>query len=450
MCSFLITTKKYDEKLFRFANEKQQRRGPDATSIIEFDNFVFIHNLLSITGEYTEQPFFNRDKTKIAIFNGEIYNAKEFTDQPSDGYSIIPAYETFGEKFASKLDGEFAICVIDKIKNVMIITTDTFGTKPLWLSIENGEIAISSYKSAINNLGFSQQHKIPPNTTIIISLNEMRAIKRLQLTDFSLYQFKRNFDDWCIAFEKSIAKRASNTRENLFIGLSSGYDSGAIACELNKQKIKYKSYSIIAAEDINVLNARKQRVENNTIISLKAADYAAQQSFIANYAEAFKTAPRKNRPTGYDVFADKGAIGTGIICNEARKDNCKIYLSGQGSDEIMSDYGFNGKPAPGFLHCTIAGKFPTELSTVFPWENFFTGTQEEFLYKDESIAGLYGIESRYPFLDKELVQEFLWLSEDLKNANYKSPLDFYLTKNNFPFAKGVHTKVGFRANSNLV
>ena len=33
----------------------------------------------------------------------------------------------------------------------------------------------------------------------------------------------------------------------------------------------------------------------------------------------------------------------------------------------------------------------------------------------------------YPFLDKQVVQEFLWLSSDLKNSHYKSPIYNYLT-----------------------
>ena len=63
------------------------------------------------------------------------------------------------------------------------------------------------------------------------------------------------------------------------------------------------------------------------------------------------------------------------------------------------------------------------------------------------MAGSHGIETRYPFLDTKLVQEFLWLSSKLKNKQYKSSLDAYLTKEKYPFEKGI--KVGFRANSNL-
>ena len=38
--------------------------------------------------------------------------------------------------------------------------------------------------------------------------------------------------------QTAIKRAANNVRENIFIGMSSGYDSGAIACELNNQNIK--------------------------------------------------------------------------------------------------------------------------------------------------------------------------------------------------------------------
>jgi hypothetical protein len=48
---------------------------------------------------------------------------------------------------------------------------------------------------------------------------------------------------------------------------------------------------------------------------------------------------------------------------------------------------------------------------------------------------------RYPFLDKNLVQEFLWLHQDLKNREYKAPIHHYFVKNNYPFEKQI--KRGF-------
>jgi hypothetical protein len=66
---------------------------------------------------------------------------------------------------------------------------------------------------------------------------------------------------------------------------------------------------------------------------------------------------------------------------------------------------------------------------------------ESYISKEEYVGGSYGIEVRYPFLDKKLVQEFLWLHVDLKNKSYKYPLEYYLENNKFPYNKG--EKLGF-------
>ena len=66
---------------------------------------------------------------------------------------------------------------------------------------------------------------------------------------------------------------------------------------------------------------------------------------------------------------------------------------------------------------------------------------ESYLAKEEYVAGAYGIETRYPFLDIDVVQEFLWLTPELKNRYYKSVLHDYLSHNNYPFKEG--EKIGF-------
>ena len=64
-----------------------------------------------------------------------------------------------------------------------------------------------------------------------------------------------------------------------------------------------------------------------------------------------------------------------------------------------------------------------------------------YLAKEEYVAGSYGIETRYPYLDKYVVQEFLWLDSKLKNSKYKSVLDNYLTISKYPFESNI--KRGF-------
>ena len=126
---------------------------------------------------------------------------------------------------------------------------------------------------------------------------------------------------------------------------------------------------------------------------------------------------------------DPGAIGLAYVLDKAKKhdSNIKIVASGQGGDEIYSNrqqYTFD-KPNPKI--------FDNNLSKIFPWQNFFYGTQMSYISKEESVGGSFGLETRYPFLDKNLVQEYLNLSPNLKNQNYKAPITNFLKLHNYPY-----------------
>jgi len=81
--------------------------------------------------------------------------------------------------------------------------------------------------------------------------------------------------------------------------------------------------------------------------------------------------------------------------------------------------------------------FPDNLSKVYPWANFYGGSMDNYLRGDEYVGGCFGYETRYPFCDKDVVQEFLWLKPELKNSynrcSYKPPLLYYLIKEKFPY-----------------
>ena len=59
MCSFLITN--LTIKDIKYINYKLSLRGPDSTAVKLINGITFIHNLLSITGSSTLQPFLNKD-----------------------------------------------------------------------------------------------------------------------------------------------------------------------------------------------------------------------------------------------------------------------------------------------------------------------------------------------------------------------------------------------------
>ena len=410
-------------------NNTCQKRGPDLTTTKIIYDIEFLHNLLHITGNYTPQPFIKNDIA--CVFNGEIYNYKDLGDYSSDGESIIDSYIENGKYFASYLDGEFAIVLIDFSKNIILLATDTFATKPLWYEFLNNKFCISSYQSQLEGLGFKNSKKLLGNTTLIFDNKTFAQIDKIFNYNFDLNQHKNIYDDWLNAFSVSISKRSKNTKQGMFVGLSSGYDSGAIACELAKQSVPFKSYSISNNENSVILNSRLALLKNTESFILDSVEYKRWKNELDLNCEDFCYT---DRFFTYDIKKDQASAGLSAICYKAKKENKKIYFSGQGADEIISDYGFGGKKI--YKHSSFGGLFPEKLEGFFPWHSFWDGTQIQYLNKEEYVAGHFGIETRYPFLDKNLVQEFLWLNVNLKNKKYKSCLAEYLEINNFPFENG--------------
>jgi asparagine synthetase B (glutamine-hydrolysing) len=468
MCSFLLTTiQNFD---LNYVNYYLKFRGPDYTNVYKKDFnekiFTFIHNLLNITGDIVYQPYFGTNQIEndiVCIYNGEIYNYKDFGDYKTDGCCIIDVYKKYGNDFIKQFDGEFAIVLVDFSKQIIIMSTDIFSTKPIWYAIENHNFAVASYRSALDRLNFTNPRKIPANRTVILNFN-YDNISETEIYKFDLNQHKSSYDDCMNAFDQAILKRARNMKYPIFVCLSSGYDSGAICAGLLKHNIPFSTYTIAADENLSVLNKRIQK--NNTtheFINLTKSQFSEQSQYIKSNAEEFlykKYADNSgNANKNFTKMTDdQAASGVSYIFKIAKSKNQRIYLSGQGADEIYSDYGFKGNKY--IDHSGFGGLYPNNLSDIFPksseetpgneskWYSFYEGTQKSYMAKEEHISGLHGIEGRYPFIDKQLVQEFLWLKPELKNLKYKSIIDEYLKRNNYPYDEG--KKIGFNAAKNLL
>lgn len=450
MCSILFSTKPVTEQSL----ENLIKRGPDYQNIISIPfngkDLYLGHFLLSITGKFTPQPFTSDDSMIFCTFNGEIYNYNELGigHFESDGQCIIPMYKKYGLDFVHKLDGEYAIILLDLSKSKLFLITDTFSTKPLFFGTDNNNLIVSSYISPIKQNNINNIYKVPYNTILTIDLETNNVIDQHIVRTFNLDQYKTTFDDWNNAFKHSIEKRTSNLKEKVFIGLSSGYDSGAIACELTLQHVPFTSYSVKAKENLDIMHERIRLINQSSNGNAKYLDISGKreiyQNYIRQHTDPYKFSMYRTDNIHHAWFNanltdDYGAVGLSFICNNAVNDGNKIYLSGQGADEIFADYGHNGIAYGG--QSSLKGMFPNDLTTVFPWPNFYESSQDAFLTKEEFVAGSYGIETRYPFLDINVVQEFLNLHPDLKNSYYKSVLYNYLTVNQYPFESNI--KRGF-------
>jgi asparagine synthetase B (glutamine-hydrolysing) len=433
MCSFLFTN--CQNFNLDDANFLLKKRGPDHTGVEIENGFTYVHNLLSITGDFFPQPILTSSVN--VLFNGEIYNYNEFGDFRSDSECITKLYKSEGVDGLSKIDGEFAIFLHDKANGRFVLMTDTFGTKPLYWAVQDDKVGVASYPDPLKILGFNSPIRCKPNTTLILDSKKLNVISEKTIFKFDLEQKKETYEDWKKAFRRSVEKRTSNLKHNILLPLSSGYDSGLTACLLNDLSVEYTSYSIVGSENSHVLNSRisLNRNSNKEIIPSISKDKILEisQLFDEN-VQHFGYGPSPLEIT-HDGFKDPGAIGLYYILSESKaKYNTKIVLSGQGADEVMTNiqtYGFKTKNPE---------TFGDNLGDVFPWGNFYMGSQWSYLMKEECIAGSLGIETRYPFLDRELVQEYLWLKPALKNKDYKAPIKSYLDDFSYPYH---NQKIGF-------
>lgn len=447
MCNFLITNILNGN--INEANFYQKFRGPDFQNQIYHNNIIFLHNLLSITGNFYPQPY--EDNQIIVCFNGEIYNYYEFGKFNSDVECIVFLYKK-GLMELKKLDGEFSIVIYDKLSKVFYLIHDQFGIKPFFIGVDGNNFCISTYKSACDKLGLKNITKISPNS---IYKFDRKLTFISEFYKWDLKQHKKSLKDFFIFLEIAVLKRVM-TKKEILVNLSSGYDSGVICCVLNKYNVPYNTASIGGKEDKNVLRNRMKinKTKNfGLYFDINENERKKLKKYIDDNTENFHIdrsyySNGKMNKGDYNFKIDDAVIGAAKIYSEVRdKHNIRVVLSGSGADEIFSDYGHNGHRM--VCHSNFGGKFPNDLSTIFPkniedknciWKNFYHSCQESYLWKEEVITGLFGIEGRYPFLDKRLVQEFLWLSPELKNHEYKGVLKKYMEANNYPFAT---RKIGF-------
>lgn len=410
-----------------------KNRGPDHINRIKYNNINFVHFLLHLTGEKTTQPII--DEGIVCLFNGEIYNYKDILHEAkSDVYSIIYAYKKYGNEFVKYLDGEYAIVLFDFNKELLFICSDIFKTKPLFYNI-NDNIVIASYESTCKKIKNQHYSQIEPNKVLIFDLNTMNQIDSYTIYSFDLRQYKSTYDDFYNALEVAILKRYPENSIPL-ICLSSGNDSGVIACCLNKYNKPSIYISIPKNENIDIILKRQEILKDSHIlINFDDNDRQHWKNYLNNNCEPFNWDWRYNPKVNTIVNGfDMGSmLGKSKIINTAKQidNNIRVLYSGIGADEVMAH---NNYYSCGYGNVNI---FPENLSNVFPWPNFFHGSMVNYLKGDEYVGGTFSYETRYPFCDKDLIQEFLWLKPELKNnfknTNYKPALSSYLEKENFPY-----------------
>ncbi|TLY54436.1 MAG: asparagine synthase (glutamine-hydrolyzing) [Gemmatimonadetes bacterium] len=148
--------------------EAIRHRGPD-------DEGVYVEravglgmrrlSIIDLTGG--RQPIFNEDRSKLIVFNGEIYNYRElrrgliarghvFATQ-GDTEVILHLFEEYGPECVQRLRGMFAFAIWDSARQTLFLARDRFGIKPLYVTSGPWGIGFASELKALHAVGLASR-----------------------------------------------------------------------------------------------------------------------------------------------------------------------------------------------------------------------------------------------------------------------------------------------------
>ncbi len=356
-----------DESLIKKMNKKIKHRGPDDEGYFTDKMVSLGHVRLSIidltaTGH---QPMENEDGSIKIVFNGEIYNFMAIRKilekrghvfkSHTDTEVIIHSYEEWGESCIKRFNGMWAFAIYDAKKSRLFLSRDRFGIKPLYYYTSGGKFVFSSEMKGIFEHGIK---KVPNDALIydflvydLIDHTEetfFKGIKKLMPGHNLIYDLKKR--SCHIQQYYDLNKRIRKTEDERFrelffksvrrrliadvpVGscLSGGLDSSSIVCamrEIEKDK-EIHTFSLIFPGN-KVDESRYQKiVVNKTGVMWHKTTFGGRD-ILKDMEDLIHTQE--------EPFRTLSIYGQYRVMKLTKKNNIKVILDGQGSDEILAGY----------------------------------------------------------------------------------------------------------------
>lgn len=104
--------------------------------------------------EAAAQPMASEDGLCWIAFNGEAYNFRELRDELRAGGAefrsrgdtevVLRAYQAWGETCFARLDGMWAVAIVDLARRRLVLSRDRFGIKPLYWARDGSALLVAS------------------------------------------------------------------------------------------------------------------------------------------------------------------------------------------------------------------------------------------------------------------------------------------------------------------
>lgn len=351
-----------------------RHRGPDDEGYFDAPLVGLGMRRLSVIDlEGGHQPIASEDERIQLVFNGEIYNHAALRATlrsrgcvfrtSSDTEVILRLYQAGGIAALSELNGMFAIAIWDAHHRSLSLVRDRLGVKPLYYYWDGERLFFASEIKAILDSGcvaaeveprgiwdyltfryvpapasiWKRIYKLPPAHRLTISFD--RPMPRLsRYWDIPYAETTRRGDD--DLFDQEFADLfvdAVNLRmvADVPVGvlLSGGLDSSAVAAAiLLTPAARLSTFSVAFADSPETDERRYAR---------DVADHvgAEHHEVVIGENEFLSFLPRFVVATD-EPLADLASVPLYYVSRLARE-QVKVVLSGEGSDEILGGYNFD-------------------------------------------------------------------------------------------------------------
>jgi len=346
-----------------------EARGPDGSGQFIDDNILMgMRRLAVIDVEGGGQPLLSRNGGVVAFQNGEIYNHVELRRElarngyvfrtESDTEVLAHGYDHWGiDALLAKLDGMYAIAILDRRSKELHLARDRFGEKPLYYSAEGDKFAYSSNTKALALLSwvdlemdigsvdrYLALHFVPGRRTILKGIHRVLPGERMTVPLESLkISHKRYYVPAMRPIEhvdtRTLLQRIETAVTSRLVAdvpvgvfLSGGIDSSIVAAVAAKHHPAIDTFSM-GFKDARYDESAHAEVVARAIGSSHhhfTFDEAAFHELLPTVVESL------DEPIG-----DQALLPTYWLCREAKR-HVTVVLSGEGADELFAGYDYYG------------------------------------------------------------------------------------------------------------
>ena len=425
-----------DVEMLSRMNDLLAHRGPDGSGLWTDANIGLAHRRLSLIdlSENGQQPMVDTSTGSVLTYNGEVYNFQELKAKylsgadfksRTDSEVLLKLLASQGEAAVDCLEGMFAFAFYDRPGKRLWLARDPFGIKPLYYSIQPGQILFGSELKAIMASGlvprdldrdalndFFDFTFIPAPRSIYRTVQKLEPghIMTLDLETWTVNT--RCF--WQPVYNPQLGRSTSSIVDQAEDALRQSVKQQLVADvpvgSFLSGGIDSTLVTAAAARQSDALSAFTVDFEGAAFSETSQAEDLARQMGVSNHW-CTRTGPR-----GLDLvqrmawffdepFADSSLIPTYLVCEFARQQN-KVCLSGDGGDELFSGYAHHRvgqkidrwRPIPNwvnrFVFGTAAHLAPSH-TRIYEWSSRLALDRDRRLL---SLARLPGHQNRLSLL----------------------------------------------------